>query len=171
MLEKREGAEILDSELEEIEEEDDEMLGTIEVSFDIRQESQVGRVAVLLAATTSKTEEEYLKEQIKKLRWRAVATEVGGLVGNISGKLTRALVGAALNGNVIKKTGAEMHALMHASMEAINSFLPLCLLEASVGAKLAIVRSKRWIGVAIIGYSAYHAAAHHDRCGLGVMHI
>ena len=65
MLEKREGAEILDSELEEIEEEDDEMLGTIEVSFDIRQESQVGRVAVLLAATTSKTEEEYLKEQIK----------------------------------------------------------------------------------------------------------
>nr|MBP8674890.1 hut operon positive regulator HutP [Acetomicrobium sp.] len=126
MLEKREGAEILDSELEEIEEEDDEMLGTIEVSFDIRQESQVGRVAVLLAATTSKTEEEYLKEQIKKLRWRAVATEVGGLAGNISGKLTRALVGAALNGNVIKKTGAEMHALMHASMEAINSFLPLC---------------------------------------------
>lgn len=76
-----------------------------------------------------------------------------------------------MNGNVIKKTGAEMHALMHASMEAINSFLPLCLLEASVGAKLAIVRSKRWIGVAIIGDSAYHAAAHHDRCGLGVMHI
>jgi len=171
MLEKREGAEILDSDLEEIEEQDDEILGTIEVSFDIKQESQVGRVAVLLAATTSKAEEEYLKEQIKKLRWRAVATEVGGLAGNISGKLTRALVGAALNGNVIRKTSVEMHALMHASMEAINSFLPLCLLEASVGAKLAIVRSKRWIGVAIIGDSAYHAAAHHDRCGLGVMHI
>ncbi len=170
MLEKREESEALDSYMDEVEE-DDEILGTLEVSFDIRQESQIGRVAVLLAATTSKAEEEYLKEQIKKMGWKAVATEVGGLAGNISGKLTRALVGAALNGNVVKKTGTEMHALMHASMEAINSFLPMCLLEASVGAKLAIVRSKRWIGVAIIGDSAYHATAHHDRCGLGVMHI
>ena len=28
-----------------------------------------------------------------------------------------------------------------------------------------------WIAVAVMGDTAYHAVAHHERCGLGVMHI
>ena len=60
MLEKREESERFAEAVEELGE-DEEILGTLEVSYDIRQESQVGRVAVLLAATTNKNEEEYLK--------------------------------------------------------------------------------------------------------------
>ena len=74
------------------------------------------------------------------MRWRAVATEVGGLAKNFR-KINQSFCGQHER-QCDQKKGAEMHALMHASMEAINSFLPLCLLEASAGAKLMIVRSK-----------------------------
>lgn len=60
---------------------------------------------------------------------------------------------------------------MHAAFEALDAFIPSGLLEASVGAKIAIVRNSRWISVAVMGDTAYHAVAHHERFGLGMMHI
>lgn len=141
------------------------------VRFQIRDESQVGRTALLLAATTSPQEEESVRDALGAYGWRAVATEVGGLAGDLPQKITRAVVGAALNGGVVAKTSGEMHALMHAALEATGGFLTLSMLEASVGAKISIVRNDRWIAVAVVGDTAYHAVAHHERCGLGVMHL
>lgn len=152
----------------------DEMSGrSVEVTLkiDIRDESQIGRTALLLAATTSSESENRLKKELASLGWRSVATEVGGLAGDLPQKITRALVGASLNAEVVEKTRSEMHALMHAALEALEGFLPMGMLEASVGAKIAIVRNNRWIAVAVMGDTAYHAVAHHERCGLGVMHI
>jgi len=145
----------------------------IELSVHIKltDESQVGRVAILLASTTDSREESALKRQIAKSGWRAVATEVGGLAGELPQKITRAVVGAALNSGVVEKKGGEMHALMHAALEAMNGFISMSLLEASIGAKIAIVRNRFWLTVAVVGDSAYHAVAHHERCGLGVMHL
>jgi hut operon positive regulator len=112
-----------------------------------------------------------LKDQIAGFGWKAVATEVGGLAGGLPQKITRAVVGAALNGEIVRKNSNEMHALMHAAFEAMNGFISVGMLEASIGVKIGIVRNRRWIAVAVVGDTAYHAVAHHERCGLGVMHI
>ncbi len=145
----------------------------IELSISIRidDESQVGRAALLLAATTSNEAERAFKNDLSSIGWKSVATEVGGLVGDLPPKITRALVGASLNAGVVDKKRSEMHALMHAALEALEGFLATGMLEASIGAKIAIVRNSRWISVAVMGDTAYHAVAHHERCGLGVMHI
>jgi hut operon positive regulator len=152
-----------------------ERRGTMDLQLSVQirltDESQVGRAALLLASTTTPQEENSLKSQIMNSEWQAVATEVGGLANDLSQKITRAVVGAALNSGVIKKKSGEMHALMHAALEAMNSFISMSLLEASIGAKIAIVRNRLWVAVAVVGDSAYHAVAHHERCGLGVMHL
>lgn len=151
---------------------DSERVG-IELNLKIRidDESQVGRAALLLAATTSNESEGVFKKELASLGWKSVATEVGGLAGDLPQKITRALVGASLNAGVVEKKRNEMHALMHAALEALDGFLAVGMLEASVGAKIAIVRNNKWISVAVMGDTAYHAVAHHERCGLGVMHI
>jgi len=141
------------------------------VTIHLDDDNQLGRAALLLAATSTPQEEKRLKEQFASLKWKSVATEVGGLVGDLPQKLTRALVGASLNAGVIEKSRREMHALMHAAVEAMDGFISAGMLEASVGAKIGIVRSSRWISVAVMGDTAYHAVAHHERCGLGVMHL
>lgn len=142
-----------------------------EITIHLDDENQVGRAAILLAATTSPSDEHRMKEQFATINWKSVATEVGGLAGDLPQKLTRALVGASLNAGVIEKNRREMHALMHAAVEAMNGFIAQAMLEASIGAKIGIVRNSRWIAVAVMGDTAYHAVAHHERCGLGVMHL
>lgn len=141
------------------------------VRITLSDESQIGRSALILASTTGAEEERMLKDQIVAFGWKAVATEVGGLAGELPQKITRALVGAALNGEIVVKVSSEMHALMHAALEAMNGFMSMGMLEASIGVKIAIVRNRTWIAVAVVGDTAYHAVAHHERCGLGVMHI
>ncbi|HPI97785.1 MAG TPA: HutP family protein [Synergistales bacterium] len=141
------------------------------VNIHLEDDNQLGRAALLLAATSTPEEERLLKEQFASFKWKSVATEVGGLIGDLPQKLTRALVGASLNAGVIEKNRREMHALMHAAVEAMDGFISAGMLEASVGAKIGIVRSQRWISVAVMGDTAYHAVAHHERCGLGVMHL
>jgi len=142
-----------------------------DMTIHIDDDNQVGRAALLLAATSTSLDEDKLKAQLAAINWKSVATEVGGLIGDLPQKLTRALVGASLNAGVIEKDGGEMHALMHAAVEAMDGFIAKTMLEASVGAKIGIVRNSKWIAVAVMGDTAYHAVAHHERCGLGVMHI
>lgn len=141
------------------------------MTIHIDDDNQVGRAALLLAATSTSPDEDKLKAQLAAINWKSVATEVGGLIGDLPQKLTRALVGASLNAGVIEKDRREMHALMHAAVEAMDGFIAKTMLEASVGAKIGIVRNSKWIAVAVMGDTAYHAVAHHERCGLGVMHI
>ncbi len=143
----------------------------LSVVITLTDESQIGRSALVLASTTAPEEERILKEQIAGFGWKAVATEVGGLAGDLPQKITRAVVGAALNGEIVRKNSNEMHALMHAAFEAMNGFISVGMLEASIGVKIGIVRNRHWIAVAVVGDTAYHAVAHHERCGLGVMHI
>ncbi len=144
---------------------------SLNLNLKVLDDSQIGRTALLLAATKDADDEAFLKEQLRKIGWRGVATEVGGLAGDVPRKMTRAVVGASLNAGVVEKRPHEMHALMHATLEAMNAFMPTSMLEASIGAKIGIVRNRHWISVAILGDTAFHAVAHHERCGMGVMHI
>jgi len=143
----------------------------LSVTITLTDDSQIGRSALILASTTGPEEERVLKDQISGFGWKSVATEVGGLAGDLPQKITRAVVGAALNGEIVRKNSNEMHALMHAAFEAMNGFISVGMLETSIGMKIGIVRNRHWIAVAVVGDSAYHAVAHHERCGLGVMHI
>jgi len=178
--EKKSGAEISRDRLEEAppvaerfnpDEKDMKSKMNLQVSITLSDDSQIGRSALLLASTTGPGEEKRLKDQIVDFGWKAVATEVGGLAGELPQKITRAVVGAALNGEIVRKTSSEMHGLMHAAFEAMNGFMSIGMLEASIGVKIGIVRNRTWIAVAVVGDTAYHAVAHHERCGLGVMHI
>lgn len=140
------------------------------VNFDLGPDD-VARAAVLLALTKNAETESLCRQYIESQGWRAVATEVGGLLSDLPQKLVRALIGASLNAGIIEKNNREMHALIHAATEAGDGFLRRSLIEISVGAKISIVRNDNWIAVAIFGDCAAHVVAHHDRCGLGVMHI
>ena len=131
----------------------------------------IGRAALLLATTKDASSENAYKRHIEKHGWRVVATEIGGILNTLPQKMVKALVGASLNAGIIDKTSYEMHALIHAAIEASNVFLVRGVLEISIGAKIAIVRNDVWLAVAIFGDCSAHILAHHDRCGLGIMHI
>jgi hut operon positive regulator len=133
--------------------------------------NDVARAALLVALTNNAEMETVFKQEIERWGWRVVATEVGGLLNDLPAKLVRAIVGASLNAGIIEKTSREMHSLVHAAIEAGDSFVHRGILEISMGAKIAIVRNEQWVAVAIFGDCAVHVTAHHDRCGLGVMHI
>ncbi len=145
-------------------------IGGFPVAFRLGPDD-VARAAVLLAITKDAEMESACKRHIEEQGWRVVATEVGGLLSDLPQKIVRALVGASLNAGIIEKNNREMHALLHAALEAGNSFVTRGLIEVSIGAKIAIVRSEDWIAVAIFGDCAAHVVAHHDRCGLGIMHL
>ncbi|MDR2137812.1 MAG: HutP family protein [Synergistaceae bacterium] len=131
----------------------------------------VARAALLLAITRDADTEAECRRHIEAQGWRVVATEVGGLLSDLPQKIVRALVGASLNAGIIEKNSREMHALIHAAIEAGDSFIRRGIVELSIGAKIAIVRNDHWLAVAIFGDCAAHVVAHHDCCGLGVMHL
>ncbi len=141
------------------------------IRMSLKGPGDAGKAAVYLALSCDIAEECKIKDALTSCGWYSVATEVGGISGELSLKVSRALVGAALNSGVVRKNTSEMHALMHAAQEAFSSFIPTGMLEASVGAKIAIVRNSQWIAVAVAGDTAFHSSAHHERIGIGVMHI
>lgn len=141
------------------------------VLMSLKDTGDVAKAALYLAMSEGITEERRIKDALASCGWRGVATEVGGISGDMSQKVSRALVGAALNSGVVRKTTAEMHALLHAAQESFNAFIPFGILETSVGVKIAIVRNSQWLAVAVAGDTAFHAVAHHVRIGVGVMHV
>ena len=79
----------------------------------------LGRKALLLAMTETDAEEESYRRTLSLQGFRCVATEVGGSSeGDFQQKMTRAVIGAALNSGLVEKEPRSVHALMHASEEA-----------------------------------------------------
>ena len=147
------------------------ILSVTPVQMRLTATGEIAKAALYLAMSDGIAEERRIKDALQEIGWRSVATEVGGISGELSAKVSRALVGAALNSGVVRKNTSEMHALLHAAQEAFRSFIPFGLLETSIGAKIAIVRNTQWIAVAVAGDTAFHAVAHHERMGVGVMHV
>lgn len=110
---------------------------------------------------------------VAKNGFRAVVTEVGGKTSfnDFNEKINRAVIGAALNGEVIQKSVGDIHAIIHATAEAKQGLLFTINQSTSLALKIAIVRDSTWIAVALFGKSALHYMTNHDRCGLGIMHI
>lgn len=132
----------------------------------------LGRKALLLAMTENDVEEEALKRKLVQQGFRCVATEVGGSTeGDFQLKMTRAVIGAALNSGLVEKEPRSIHALMHASEEAKKGLIVNVASSVNLAMKVAIVRNDKWVAVALFGSSSLHSLSCHERVGLGVMHL
>ncbi len=132
----------------------------------------IGYRAMRLAITRTIAEENEMKSKLQSDLWKVVVTEVGGRSSkDFQEKINRAVMGASLNGGVIEKQSHEIHALLHACEEAKRGVFINVASDTDLALKVAIVRRKHWIAVAIFGNSAIHPMSSHERCGLGVMNI
>lgn len=133
----------------------------------------VGRAAMLLALTRTMQDEDAVKKLLAPQGFRFVVTEVGGTSANsdFQTKTTKAVIGACMNTGLVEKTPTNYHALLHATDEAKRGIMVNVASSTSVAVKIAVVRDKSWIAVALFGESALHPLTNHDRAGLGVMHL
>jgi len=126
----------------------------------------------MLAMTETREEEEEIKVWLESQGYKkVVATEVSGPLSDFKQKVMKSAVAAALNTGIIDNEVEQVHSLVHAVLEAVQGILIAALANPSVKVKLAIVREKRWLAVAMFGATALHVQSNHERAGLGVMHI
>ncbi len=131
-----------------------------------------GKLALLLASSTE-AEELLLKDLVVEHTpfYRLAVTKIGGMSVDIKKKIIPAVVGAALNCKIINKTPGELHSLIHATQEALESFLCPIHLDASLALKIALVGDGDWLCVAVYGDSAIYPLTNHERVGMGTMHL
>lgn len=140
----------------------------IEVSLDV---GRIGKAALLLSMSSDDEENEIKRKIIEKTNYKIGVTRVAGFTSEIRKKFAPAILGAALNCNVINKTTPEVHALLHASLEALNSIIHSESLDSSLSLKVSVVSNGKWICVAIFGDSAFYPITNHEKGALGMMHI
>jgi len=135
-------------------------------------EWSVGTAAMMLALTRTVRAEEDIKRILSEKGFKLAVTEIGGKsFGEFQDKATRSILGACLNIGIISKTPYQAHALLHAAEEAKRGVLINVSSSTSIAIKVAIVRDKQWIAVAMFGESAIHPLTNHERAGLGIMHL
>jgi len=133
--------------------------------------TRIGKIALLLSMS-DEHEEIIIKEAIARRHGiRAAVTFVSGMTNKINTTYTKSILNAAISGEVIKKTPNQIHAVLHASLEAFQAMTPRTSVSTSVKIKVAIVTDGRWVAVAAYGDSAFSAFTNHERGGLGVMHL
>lgn len=140
----------------------------MEISLD-----RIGKLA-LFAAMTSREEEDRLKQEIetaKQGQFRLAITFVTGTRSEVMKVVSKSAVSCALQNNVIKKAANQVHAVVHATIEAIGGIVEYIPADSSLKLKLSVVSSPDWLAVAIYGDSAVHPMTNHERAGLGIMHL
>ncbi len=134
-------------------------------------EGQLGKMAMLVAMSCD-TEEARLREQLAVGPIKIGVTYVAGHLGSVRTNFIRALVASAQENGVINSDVGQVHAVVHAGLEAFHGVTPLITAwECSVKFKAAIVQNGVWVAVAVYGRSAAHQATNHERCGFGLMHL
>jgi hut operon positive regulatory protein len=131
------------------------------------------RAALTLALTETRDKEDELKKWMLSQNVYCAVTEIGGTYAALqpTGKLTHSVLSAAINTGIIKKEPKEIHALVHATLEASNSVFVHTNSNASYALKIAITTDRNWLAIAMFGRSSLHALSEHCRVGLGYMHI
>ncbi len=133
--------------------------------------NRIGKLA-LLAAMTSREEEEKLKALVleKQPNVKLAVTFISGTRNKIMDTITKSAVGCALQNNIVAADGVHIHAVMHATLEAIGG-ITNHLIESSLKLKMSIVSDGKWVAVALYGDSAIHPLTNHERAGLGIMNL
>lgn len=140
----------------------------VEVSLDV---GKLGKAALLLSMSSDDEENEIKRKIVERTNYKIGVTRVAGFASEIRRKFAPAILGAALNCNVINKTTPEVHALLHASLEALNSIIHSESLDSSLSLKVSVISDGKWICVGIFGDSAFYPITNHEKSALGIMHI
>lgn len=137
------------------------------------QDPTLEQSALYLALSDNRAEEEHLKKQLAENGFACGVTEIGGTATTLqpNGKLVNSVISAAINTGVIQKDSREIHALVHAALEASNSIFIHTNSNASFALKVGLVTDSKWVAVAIFGRSSLHPLSEHGRVGLGIMHL
>lgn len=142
---------------------------TFEVSID--RDFTIEKAGILLAMTSTRESEEEFKKILNKLGYTCAVTEIAGTNDEVKKKIVNAVLGASFNLKIIEKTQREIHGLIHAALEAcLILSLDMPMIENFL-LKVAIVRKKDWVCVAIYGQRAIHSLTNQRAVGLGVMHV
>ncbi len=137
----------------------------------LSQTTRIGKAA-MLAAMSDEHEERLLKESLaNRTDIKMAITFVSGMSNKINETYIKSIVNAALAGEVIKKTPGQLHAVLHASLEAFHAMTLGTTVFTSIKMKVAIVTNYKWVAVAVYGDSAFSAYTNHERGGLGCMHL
>ncbi len=139
--------------------------------YSVNENDCIEKVAVLLALTSSREEEEYYRNMFNEQGYSCVVTGAAGVDYDLRKKIVNSTVGACLNSKLIEKDSKQAHALVHATVEACYSIKLDVSLCQSFQLKIAIVKKDDWIAVAIFGDMAIHMLSNHKTVGLGVMHF
>lgn len=133
---------------------------------------RIGKAALILAMS-DREEEEDLKSQInrKTPHFRLAVTVVTGLTSELNNSFVKAIVGCSLQNNIVRKSGGQIHAVLHAALDALKGVVQQVPAEASLKLKVAIVADNDWVAVGIYGDSAFYPITNHERSSLGVMHL
>lgn len=133
---------------------------------------RIGKLA-LLVAISDDNEERKLKQEINNSssNFKVAVTVVSGLSSDIKKTFVKAIVGCSLQNNIIRKTGTQIHAVLHASLDAMAGVVHQVPAEASLKLKVGISTDGQWIAVAVYGDSAFYPITNHERSGMGVMHL
>ena len=131
----------------------------------------VSRGAMLLALTENREDEDQLKDILRKNNYKCAVTEIGAPLKDFKEKVMKSVVATALNCNIIGSSEVEVHALVHAALEAVHGVLIASLANPSIIVKTSIVTNEKWIAVAMFGSTALHLKSNHERAGLGIMHL
>jgi hypothetical protein len=131
------------------------------------------REALFLVLTDTREKENELKQKLIAQNLNCAVTEIGGTVATLqpTGKLTHSVIAAALNTGVIKKDPKEIHAVVHATLEASNSIFVHTNSNASFALKIGMVTDNDWIAIAMFGRTSVNVLSEHCRVGLGYMHL
>lgn len=134
--------------------------------------NRIGKIA-LLAAMSDEDGEKKLKQEINvpSSKYKLAVTFVTGITSDIKKTFVKSIVGCSLHNGIIIKTSGQIHAVLHAALDAASGVVHQVPAEASLKIKVAVVSDGQWIAVGVYGESAFYPITNHERSGLGVMHL
>lgn len=142
-----------------------------QISYLVSENDCIEKVAILLALTSSREEEEQYKNILIEQGYSCIITGASGMDHELRKKIVNSTIGACLNSQLIEKDSKQIHALVHATVEACYSIKMDSSLCQSFQLKIAIVKKDDWIAVVIYGDMAIHMLTNHKTIGLGLMHL
>jgi hypothetical protein len=127
---------------------------------------KVASIAIQMALTENREEENQLKQTYQELGVKTAAVDCGGeFIASVKKIVERAVVAAKREG-VIKETHTDEGAVAGATREALSQIMPKAV-GLNVGGKIGIARKNDHISVAIfLGIGLLHL----DEVGIGLGH-
>lgn len=127
---------------------------------------KIASVAIQMALTDSRDEENQLKSKFQELGIKTAAVDYGGeYITSIKKIVERAVVAAKREG-VIKETHTDEGAVAGATREALSQIMPKAI-GLNVGGKIGIARQQDHVSVAVFfGIGLLHL----DEVGIGLGH-